>query len=59
MKGQLAFIRAGRHRTAYRVEEVLSEDAREDGTLVHARVGERVFAAVAAFRVDRARRAAG
>jgi GTP-binding protein HflX len=43
----------------HRDAEVLSEDAREDGTLVHARVGERVFAAVAGFRVDRARRAAG
>jgi GTP-binding protein HflX len=37
----------------HRDAEVLSEDAREDGTLVHARVGEREFAAVAAFRVDR------
>jgi GTP-binding protein HflX len=38
----------------YRTAEVLSEDAREDGTLVHARVGEREFAAVAPFRVERA-----
>ena len=36
----------------YRNAEVLSEDAREDGTLVHARVGEREFAAVAPFRVE-------
>jgi len=36
----------------YRNAEVLSEDAREDGTLVRARVGEREFAAVAAFRVE-------
>jgi GTPase len=36
----------------YRSAEVLSEDAREDGTLVHARVGEREFAAVATFRVE-------
>jgi GTPase len=36
----------------YRSAEVLSEDAREDGTLVHARVGEREFAAVAPFRVE-------
>ena len=36
----------------HRNAEVLSEDAREDGTLVHARVGEREFAAVAPFRVD-------
>ncbi|HET7236224.1 MAG TPA: GTPase HflX [Actinomycetota bacterium] len=43
----------------HRGAEVLSEDVREDGTLVHARVGEREFAAVAAFRVDPARRAAG
>jgi GTP-binding protein HflX len=34
----------------HRNAEVLSEDAREDGTLVHARVGEREFAAVAEFR---------
>ena len=36
----------------HRNAEVLSEDAREDGTLVHARVGEREFAAVGPFRVD-------
>jgi len=36
----------------YRNAEVLSEDAREDGTLVRARVGEREFAAVAPFRVE-------
>jgi GTP-binding protein HflX len=36
----------------YRNAEVLSEDAREDGTFVHARVGEREFAAVAPFRVE-------
>jgi GTP-binding protein HflX len=35
----------------HRNAEVLSEDAREDGTLVHARVGEREFAAVGPFRV--------
>jgi GTP-binding protein HflX len=43
----------------HREAEVLSEDAREDGTLVHARVGERGFAAVRVFRVDPAERAAG
>jgi len=42
----------------HREAEVLSEDAREDGTLVHARVGEREFAAVREFRVDPAERAA-
>jgi GTP-binding protein HflX len=36
----------------HRNAEVLSEDAREDGTLVHARVGEREFATVAPFRVE-------
>jgi len=43
----------------HREAEVLSEEAREDGTLVHARVGERAFAAVRGFRVDPAERAAG
>ena len=43
----------------HREAEVLSEEAREDGTLVHARVGERALAAVRAFRVDPAERAAG
>jgi GTP-binding protein HflX len=43
----------------HREAQVLSEEAREDGTLVHARVGEREFAAVADLRVDPARRAAG
>jgi GTP-binding protein HflX len=43
----------------HREAEVLSEEAREDGTLVHARVGERGFAAVREFRVDPAQRAAG
>jgi GTP-binding protein HflX len=42
----------------HREAEVLSEDAREDGTLVRARVGEREFAAVREFRVDPAERAA-
>jgi GTP-binding protein HflX len=36
----------------HRNAEVVSEDAREDGTLVHARVGEREFATVAPFRVE-------
>ena len=35
----------------YRDAEVLSEDAREDGTLVRARVGERELAHVGALRV--------
>jgi GTP-binding protein HflX len=43
----------------HREAEVLSEDARDDGTLVHARVGERVYAAVRDFRVDPAKRVAG
>jgi GTP-binding protein HflX len=43
----------------HREAEVLSEDAREDGTLVHARVGEREFAVLREFRVDPAERAAG
>jgi hypothetical protein len=34
----------------YRNAEVLSEEAREDGTLVRARVGEREFAVVASFQ---------
>jgi GTP-binding protein HflX len=34
----------------YRNAEVLSDEAREDGTLVHARVGEREFAVVASFQ---------
>ena len=36
----------------YRNAEVLSEDAREEGTLVRARVGEREFATVAPFRAE-------
>src|SRR5262249_18077080 len=36
----------------YRNAEVLSEDARADGTLVHARVNEREHAAVVAFVVE-------
>jgi GTP-binding protein HflX len=43
----------------HREAEVVSEEAREDGTLVQARVGERAFAAVRGFRVDPAERAAG
>jgi GTPase len=43
----------------YRDAEVLSEDAREDGTLVRARVGERTLAAVQLFRTDEPRPAAG
>jgi GTP-binding protein HflX len=43
----------------HREAEVLSEDTRDDGTLVHARVGERVYAAVRDFHVDPAKRAAG
>ncbi len=44
----------------YRDAEVLSEEARADGTLVHARVSERENAAVAAFLVEpTSERAAG
>jgi len=44
----------------YRDAEVLSEDAQEDGTLVHARVNEREHAAVAPLVVERSsERAAG
>jgi len=43
----------------YRQAEVLSEDAREDGILVHARVGEREYAIVRELLVDPADRAAG
>jgi GTPase len=44
----------------YRNAEVLSEEARTDGTLVHARVSEREHAAVAPFVVESAsERAAG
>ena len=44
----------------YRDAEVLSEEARADGTLVHARVNEREHAVVAPFVVEPAReRAAG
>ena len=43
----------------HREGDVLSEDTREDGTLVRARVGEREFAAVRDFRVEAAERAAG
>jgi GTP-binding protein HflX len=39
----------------HREAEVLSEEAREEGTLVNARVGERVFAAVRGFLVERER----
>ncbi len=42
----------------HREAEVLSEDAREDGTLVRARVGERALAAIEAFRVEDTRRTA-
>jgi GTP-binding protein HflX len=43
----------------HRSAEVLSQEAREDGTLVHARVGEREFAVVQPFRVETTERAAG
>jgi GTP-binding protein HflX len=43
----------------HRDAEVLSEDAREDGTVVRARVGERALAAVAPFRLRGSDRAAG
>lgn len=43
----------------HRDAEVISADAREDGTLVRARVGERTLAAVQAFRIDEPRSAAG
>lgn len=39
----------------HREAEVLSEEAREEGTLMNARVGERVFAAVRGFLVERER----
>ena len=42
----------------HREAEVLSEDAREDGTLVRARVGERALAAIEPFRVEAAKRTA-
>ncbi|HEX6332334.1 MAG TPA: GTPase HflX [Actinomycetota bacterium] len=38
----------------HREAEVVSQQVREDGTLVRARVGERVFAAVGEFRLDAA-----
>jgi GTP-binding protein HflX len=41
----------------HRDAEVLSETAREDGTLVHARVGEREFSAVQPFRLEEGARA--
>jgi len=41
----------------HRDAEVLSEDAREDGTLVRARVGEREFSAVQPFRLEQGARA--
>ncbi|MEX2406491.1 MAG: GTPase HflX [Actinomycetota bacterium] len=41
----------------HRDAEVLSEDAREDGTLVRARVGEREFSAVRPFRLEQGARA--
>ena len=43
----------------HRDAEVLSEEAREDGTLVRARVGEREFAIVEPLRVRTSERAAG
>jgi GTPase len=43
----------------YRDAEVLSEEAREDGTLVRARVGERELAIVEPLRVKTSERAAG
>ncbi|HSJ51703.1 MAG TPA: GTPase HflX [Actinomycetota bacterium] len=36
----------------HREAEVVSQEIRDEGTLVRARVGERVFAAVAEFRLD-------
>jgi GTP-binding protein HflX len=42
----------------YRDAEVISEDPREDGTVVRARVGERTLAAVQVFRIDEPRSAA-
>ena len=39
----------------HREAEVLSEEAGEEGTLMNARVGERVFAAVRGFLVERER----
>jgi GTPase len=41
----------------HRDAEVLSETAREDGTLVQARVGEREFSAVQPFRLEQGARA--
>jgi GTP-binding protein HflX len=41
----------------HRDAEVLSEDAREDGTLVRARVGEREVSAVQPFRLEQGARA--
>jgi hypothetical protein len=35
----------------------MSETAREDGTLVHARVGEREFSVVQPFRLEQGARA--
>ena len=43
----------------HRDAEVLSEEPREDGMLVRARVGEREFAAVEALQVKTSARAAG
>jgi GTPase len=43
----------------HRDAEVLSEEAREDGTLVRARVGEREFAIVEPLRIETSERAAG
>jgi GTP-binding protein HflX len=43
----------------HREAEVLSEEPRESGMLVRARVGEREFAAVEALRVETSERAAG
>ena len=36
----------------YRDAEVLSEESRDEGTFVHARVGERVLAVIEPFRVE-------
>ncbi|MEX0742973.1 MAG: GTPase HflX [Actinomycetota bacterium] len=41
----------------HRDAEVLSEDAREDGTLVRARVGEREYSSVQPFRLEQGARA--
>jgi len=43
----------------HRDAEVLSDEPREDGVLIRARVGERVFASVAGYGVERERPALG